>query len=469
MFFRNLTRLLFIQKYLLKHDARNFSRISDLILEKPVGKSTKVQGWVYALRKMKNNIFCDVYDGSTNEMLQVVIPKSSKPNNLTYGSSIDVEGVLALAPNGRLELQVNEAYVIGTCDVSQGYPLTPKKPYDAEFLRQYLHFRPRTQEFSSLLRLRDVATASINNYFRNRNFIHIHTPIITSNDCEGAGEIFTVKPDSKEVLESMKKDGMSLDEIYFNSKAYLTVSGQLQLEVLARTLSKVYTFGPTFRAENSKSRLHLSEFYMIEAERAFVSNIEEITEEVELLMKTVTKDMFDRNPSDFHYIGAVEPQWLNCKFGYMTYDEAVNILNDHVVQLQHPIKYGEGLSKEHELFLVKHNNNVPIFVINWPKEGKPFYMKECSNDSSKVAGLDLLVPIVGELVGGSIREDDYEKLKLKLPSNHNLSWYLEIRKYGNVPTGGFGMGFERFLQCVLGITNIKDTIPFPRWPHNCSL
>nr|XP_050849687.1 probable asparagine--tRNA ligase, mitochondrial isoform X2 [Vespula vulgaris] len=418
---------------------------------------------------MKNNIFFDVNDGSTNEMLQVVIPKSSKPVNLTYGSSINAEGIVTLAPNGRLELQVNETHVIGTCDVTKGYPLQPKKPYDAEYLRQYLHLRPRAQKFSSLLRLRDIATANINNHFRSRNFIHIHTPIITSNDCEGAGEVFIVRPDSKEVLESMKKDGMSLDEIYFNSKAYLTVSGQLQLEVLARTLSKVYTFGPTFRAENSKSRLHLSEFYMVEAEKAFVSNIEEIAEEIELLVKTVTKDMLDHNSLDFHHIGATEPQWLNSKFGYMTYNEAVNILNDHAVQLQHPIKYGDVLTKEHELFLVKYNNSVPLFVINWPKEGKPFYMKECSNDSSKVAGLDLLVPIVGELVGGSIREDNYEKLKLKLPSNHNLSWYLELRKYGNVSTGGFGMGFERFLQCVLGITNIKDTIPFPRWPHNCNL
>ncbi|KAK2584745.1 hypothetical protein KPH14_007076 [Odynerus spinipes] len=469
MFPRYVKKLFCTRKYILKHDIHNVSRILDITLEKPVEKSTKVQGWVYAIRKMKQNIFIDISDGSTNEMLQVVIPKSAKPANLTYGSSINAEGVLALAPNGRLELRATEAHVLGTCDVTEGYPLQPKKPYDAEYMRQCLHLRPRAQEFSSLLRLRDLATTAINNHFRNRNFINIHTPVITSNDCEGAGEVFTIKPDSKEVLETMKRDGMSLDEVYFNSKAFLTVSGQLHLEVVARSLSKVYTFGPTFRAENSKSRLHLSEFYMIEAEKAFVSNIEEIAEEVELLVKNVTKDMIEHNLTDFHYIGASEPEWLNHKFGCMTYDEAVDILNNHVIELQHPMKYGNALSKEHELFLVKHNNNIPVFVINWPKEDKPFYMKECSHDSSKVAGLDLLVPIVGELVGGSIREDDYEKLKLKLPSTHNLSWYLELRKYGNVPTGGFGMGFERFLQCVLGIPNIKDTIPFPRWPHNCNL
>lgn len=469
MFSRYVKHLYFIRKCIFKRNTHNVSRISDINLEKPVGKSTKVQGWVYSIRKMKHNLFVDVSDGSTNEVLQVVIPKSAQPADLTYGSSIDAEGILALAPNGRLELQAIKACVFGTCDVTDGYPLQPKKPYNAEYMRHYMHFRPRAKEFSSLLRLRDSATAAINNHFRNRNFINIHTPILTSNDCEGAGETFIIRPDSKQILEAMKKDGMSLDESYFNSKAYLTVSGQLHLEVSARTLSKVYTFGPTFRAENSKSRLHLSEFYMVEAEKAFTSNIEEIAEEIELLLKNVAKDMVNHNHTDFHFLCASGLEWLNSKFGYMTYDEAIDILNNHAIEFQHPIKYGDALSKEHELFLVKHNNNIPVFVINWPKEDKPFYMKECSHDPSKVAGLDLLVPIVGELVGGSIREDDYEKLKLKLPPNHNLSWYLELRKYGNVPTGGFGMGFERFLQYVLGIPNIKDTIPFPRWPHNCSL
>lgn len=284
---------------------------------------------------------------------------------------------------------------------------------------------------------------------------------------EGAGELFLVKPNSKDILKAMQK-GLSEEETYFNTKAYLTVSGQLHLEAVARALTKVYTFGSTFRAENSKSRLHLSEFRMLEAELAFINSIDTIMDEVELLIKNVTKDMFEKGASDMHEMQCHEVQWLNENFTRMTYNEAINILQTNMKSFKDS-NIPTALTKEHELFLVEHNNNIPIFIINWPKENKPFYMKECKNDASKVAAMDLLVPIVGELVGGSMREDDFAKLESKLPSTSDLSWYLELRKYGNVPTGGFGMGFERFLQCVLNIPNIKDTLPFPRWPHNCTL
>ncbi|XP_046141803.1 probable asparagine--tRNA ligase, mitochondrial isoform X2 [Osmia bicornis bicornis] len=351
-------------------------RIHDTDLESNAGKLIKVQGWVRALRKMKNNIFIDITDGSTAKMLQVVLPTDNKPDNLSYGSSITAEG---------------------------------------------------------------------------------------------AGELFLVKPSSEAILKAMKREDVTEEESYFNTKTFLTVSGQLHLEAVARALTKVYTFGPTFRAENSKSRLHLSEFRMLEAELAFINSIDDIMDEVELLIKNITKDILEKGASDIHEMKCPEVQWLNENFTRMTYDEAINILQNNEKSFQQPVTLETGISKEHELFLVKHNNNVPIFVINWPKESKPFYMKECENDASKVAAMDLLVPIVGELVGGSIREDDYEKLKSKLPVTSNLSWYLELRKYGNVTTGGFGMGFERFLQCLFDIPNIKDTLPFPRWPHNCSL
>ncbi|KAL6426443.1 hypothetical protein ACFW04_009130 [Cataglyphis niger] len=419
---------------------------------------------------MKDNIFVDISDGSSCEMLQVVIPKTIKHDNVRYGCSISVEGELGVAPNGKTELRATNVHVIGTCNVAEDeYPFAPRKKYDQDYVRQYLHLRPRTRSFSSLLRLRDLATMVINDHLRDRGFISVHTPILTSNDCEGAGEVFIVRPHSKEILKDMKKEDQSEDEIYFNTTAFLTVSGQLHLEVVARALTKVYTFGPTFRAENSKSRLHLSEFYMLEGEIAFITHIEELIKEVELLVKEVTKRIVEKGASDLYSIGAPELWWVNKTFGCLTYEEAFNVLNNHANKLQRPIKYGEAFSKEHELFLVKYNDGVPIFIINWPKDIKSFYMKECTDDSSKVAALDLLVPDVGEMIGGSIREDDYGKLKLKLPPMGNLSWYLELRKYGNVPTGGFGMGFERFLQCVLGINNIKDTVPFPRWPHNCSL
>ncbi|XP_014476853.1 PREDICTED: probable asparagine--tRNA ligase, mitochondrial [Dinoponera quadriceps] len=455
---------------IVKCGVHKCSTISDVTSKEAVGKRMKVQGWVRALRNMKNNIFVDISDGSTCEMLQVVIPKSLTTGNLSYGSSISAEGELSLAPNGRTELRAVNIDVIGTCKVEEDqYPFAPRKTYNQEYIRQYLHLRPRTRKFGSLLRLRDLATAVIGDHLRSRGFINVHTPILTSNDCEGAGEVFTVKPYSEEILKSMKKENQSNEEIYFNTTAYLTVSGQLHLEVAARALTKVYTFGPTFRAENSKSRLHLSEFHMLEAEVAFITSVEELIEEIELLVKGVTEKMIEKGTSDWQSMGVPEPQWLNKSFGCLTYDEAFNVLSDHASQLECPVKYGETFSKEHELFLVRYNNGVPIFVINWPKSNKPFYMKECVDNPSKVAALDLLAPDVGELVGGSIREDDYEKLKLKLSAVTNLSWYLELRKYGNVPTGGFGMGFERFLQYVLGIQNIKDTVPFPRWPHNCNL
>lgn len=443
-------------------------RIHDTDLESNAGKLVKVQGWVHAVRKMKNNIFIDIADGSTPKLFQVVVPKGTKPDKLSYGSSITAEGKLALTPNGRIELRADNLVVIGTCDVMDGYPFAPRKTYPEEYVRRYLHLRPRTKTFQSVLRLRDIASASIESHLRNKGFINIHTPILTSNDCEGAGELFLVKPCSKDLLEKMQKPDVSEEEAYFNTKTFLTVSGQLHLEAIVRGLTKVYTFGPTFRAENSKSRLHLSEFRMLEAEVAFVNSIDNVMDDVELLIKNVTKDIFEKGASDMHEMQCHELQWLNKTFTRMTYDEAVNILKANSKCFQHSDISGT-FTKEHELFLIEHNNNIPIFIVNWPKESKPFYMKECENDASKVAAMDLLVPIVGELVGGSIREDDYEKLQSKLPLTSNLSWYLELRKYGNVPTGGFGMGFERYLQCLFNIPNIKDTLPFPRWPHNCSL
>ncbi|KAG7198468.1 hypothetical protein KM043_005850 [Ampulex compressa] len=452
-----------------KCDVHSYARISDTHCKEAIGKRTKVQGWVRAIRKMKTTVFVEIFDGSTTETLQVVLPSSCQPSNLTSGSSIVTEGELVVAPNGRNELHTNEISVIGTSDVTDNYPFLPRTVHSQDYIRQYLHFRPRTRIFSSVLRLRDIASFSMIDHLRKRGFISVNTPILTSNDCEGAGETFYVKPDSLELLNSMKQDNVPEDNVYFRNKAYLTVSGQLHLEVVARALTKVYTFGPTFRAENTHSRLHLSEFYMIEAELAFIDTIEELMKEVELLIKSTAKEILDKGAADMRTIKASEPDWLNKKFACLTYDNAYDILKNHADQLTTGIDYGDVLSKEQELFLVKHNDNIPTFIINWPKENKPFYMKECTDDSSKVAAMDLLVSNVGELVGGSIREDNYEKLKLKLPKKVDLSWYLELRKHGNVPTGGFGMGFERFLQFFLGIPNIKDTIPFPRWPHNCNL
>lgn len=469
MILRDLSKFFALKTNGLNCEIHNLASVSEAYLEKAVGKRIKVNGWVRAVRKLKDTSFVDLNDGSTSELLQVVLKKCDQPADLSYGSSVAAEGELTLAPNGKMELRANDIKVIGKCVVTDGYPFYPKKTYSSEYVREFLHFRPRTKKFASILRLRDIANSVIHEHLRSRGFIGVDTPIITSNDCEGAGEVFTVKPDSEKILESMKKEGISPDHAYFDTKTYLTVSGQLQLEAAARALTKVFNFGPTFRAENSKSRLHLSEFYMLEAEAAFVTTLRDITEEIELLIKSVTRALIEKGATDMRLLGAPEPDWIDKKFGYITYDEAVIILENHGNHLTFPLKYGDAFSKEHELFLVQYNNGVPIFIVNWPKEIKPFYMRECQDDTSKVEALDLLAPCVGELVGGSLREDSYEKLQSKLPPNPNLAWYLELRKYGNVPTGGFGMGFERYLQFVLDVENIKDTIPFPRWPHNCNL
>ncbi|XP_043289399.1 probable asparagine--tRNA ligase, mitochondrial isoform X2 [Venturia canescens] len=418
---------------------------------------------------MKENIFLDVDDGSSSQFLQIVMKKEDKPEDLSFGSSVSIEGELTFAPNGRPELHAEKIQLLGKCILDEGYPFAPRIKYSIDYVRQYLHLRARTRFFSSVMRLRDLAATSLGEHMKSRNFINVHTPILTSNDCEGAGEVFNVRPESIGLLKTMRKENTNLEDAYFNGKVFLTVSAQLHLEAMARALSKVYSFGPTFRAENSKSRLHLSEFYMMEAEMAFTTDINEIMLEAELLVKSMTKYLLEKGEGDMRSIGAPVPSWLESNFGIIDYNEAITILERNSDRLTVPVHHDEGLSKEHELFLVKHNNGIPIFIINWPKDMKPFYMKTCPNDSSKVAAMDLLVPEVGELFGGSLREDDYDVLKENLPPGLNLNWYLELRKFGNVPTGGFGMGFERFLQCVLGIPNIKDVIPFPRWPHNCTL
>lgn len=339
-----------------------------------------------SLRTQKQNVFIDISDGSTDKKLQIFIPQSMKPKNLTTGSSIKASGLLKHAPNGQLEMNADDITVIGTCVISDGYPFAPRKKYTSEYIRQYLHFRPRTNKFASVLRVRSSANLAIHNFFNAEGYVNVQTPILTSNDCEGAGEVFKVVPESSETLKSMLKDGLSLEEGYFNRKAYLTVSGQLHLEAAAHGLSKVYTLGPTFRAENSRSRLHLSEFYMLEAEVAFVNKIEEILNLVEKLVKSVTQEVLDKNQEDVISCKETETEftWLNKPFNVLNYSEAVDILLQNKDKYKEPFDEKDGFAKEHEIFLVNHLGGVPTFVINWPKDMKPFYMKECPDDPSKV-------------------------------------------------------------------------------------
>ncbi|XP_072376477.1 asparaginyl-tRNA synthetase [Diabrotica undecimpunctata] len=459
--------------YSIRKRFSSSNTLNSLLKNVAVGEVMNIKGWIKSLRKQKENYFLDISDGSTSERFQVVAPLSLVSKNITVGSSISTSGIVQTSPNGQKELLANEINIYGDCIVTNGYPFAPRKKYSSEYVRQYLHFRPRTNKFSSLLRIRSAAQLYFHTFLTSRGYINVQTPILTSNDCEGAGEIFRVMPESEQLVKSMLKEDGSQEEAFFNTKAYLTVSGQLHLEAAAHGLTKVYNLGPTFRAENSKSRLHLAEFYMLEAEIAFVEEIGTLLSIIEELVKEVTKLVLDNCEADVHNCkGDVEGsfQWLHKNFAVLTYDEAKNILIKNENIFEKGFEEENGISKEHELFLVQHCGNIPTFLINWPREIKPFYMKDCKEDPSKVYALDLLVPGVGEVVGGSLRENNLAKLIEKLPKEHEqLKWYTDLRKFGGVPTAGYGLGFERYLMFVTGIQNIKDVIPFPRWPHNCSM
>ncbi|XP_041969985.1 probable asparagine--tRNA ligase, mitochondrial [Aricia agestis] len=443
---------------------KNYSLIAT-VLKSQLGETAEVKGWVKNLRVQKEHIFADVYDGSSAEKLQIIIPKALKTDTLTYGSSVNITGKITKSPRGQLELTAEDVKVIGQCIVMDGYPFNPRTAHPPEYVRQFLHLRSRTNYISAMLRVRHSITKHIHDYFYERNYTHIHTPILTSNDCEGAGEVFKVEPDNEETIKAMMQEGKNRETVYFGKKTYLTVSGQLHLEAICRGMGNVYTLGPTFRAENSRSRLHLSEFYMLEAELAFCDTLEKLKLTIEDLLKYIFIETRNTNEADLFLLDKNNkaPKWLDKNFVTVTYEEAKNLL-----QKKGKNASEDGLNKDEELALVEICQGVPVFVVEWPKNLKSFYMKESTSNSSMVDALDLLTPITGEMVGGSLREDDYMKLKHKLPSD-SLNWYLDLRKFGNIPTGGFGLGLERLMQVVCSVSNIKDTLPFPRWPHNCDM
>ncbi|XP_071472638.1 asparaginyl-tRNA synthetase isoform X5 [Marmota flaviventris] len=409
----------------------------------------KVQGWVRSVRSQKEVLFLHVNDGSSLESLQVVADSNFDNRELTFGSSVEVLGQLVQSPSKRqnVELKAEKIEVIGNCD-AKAFPIKYKEKHPLEYMRQYPHLRCRTNALGSILRVRSEATAAIHSFFKNSGFVHIHTPIITSNDCEGAGELFRVEPSSKIKLP---------EENFFNVPAFLTVSGQLHLEVMSGAFTRVFTFGPTFRAENSQSRRHLAEFYMVEAEISFVESLQDLMQIMEGLFKTTTMTVLSNCPEDVE---------LCHKF----------IAPGHKIRTyakKQLFNWGVDLQTEHEKYLVKHCGDIPVFVINYPLALKPFYMRDNEDGPQHtVAAVDLLVPGVGELFGGSLREERYHFLKQQLARSgltEAYQWYLDLRRFGSVPHGGFGMGFERYLQCILGVENIKDVIPFPRFTHSCLL
>ena len=438
--------------------------------------SIQVQGWVRTRRDSKDFSFIELSDGSSLRNLQIIarntLPNYSAVQRLGTGASVVVSGALvpSQGKGQKWELAADNIEIVGTADDS--YPLQ-KKGHTPEFLREIAHLRPRSNLFSSIFRVRSRLAFAVHQFFQERGFVYVHTPIITGSDCEGAGELFRVS--TIDVKDPPRKNGdIDFAQDFFARPTYLTVSGQLEAEALALAMSKVYTFGPTFRAENSNTSRHASEFWMIEPEMAFcdlhgnIAQAEEFVkyliadarkhcpDEMELFAKFVDKELLPR--LDF----VVERP-----FQRITYTDAVDLLKKSAEKFEFPIDYGLNLQSEHERWLTEKHFKCPVTVFNFPKEIKPFYMR--SNDDRKtVAAMDLLVPGIGEIVGGSQREERLEMLEENM-RRHNMDpadykWYLDLRRYGTAPHSGFGLGFERMLMFITGVTNIRDVIPFARTP-----
>ncbi|XP_030378258.1 probable asparagine--tRNA ligase, mitochondrial isoform X2 [Scaptodrosophila lebanonensis] len=360
--------------------------------------------------------------------------------------------------------------------LQDGFPFSPKQTHPPEYVREYLHLRSRIDYIAAQMRLRHRAQKAFHDYMDEHGFVQINTPILTTNDCEGAGEVFRAQPDSDNLLKQMARPNVPQDQSYFDSKVFLTVSGQLHLEAMSYGLGNTYTLAPAFRAENSKSPLHLAEFYMFEAELVHMERLDSLSAFIERMLKEITKQLLSNSAADLEFCqrkaqgneANLELTWLKVPWQTLTYDEALTIILANREHFKTAVNADEGFSKEQELFLVAHCG-APVFVVDWPAKQKPFYMKISRENPTQVHALDLLMPTVGELCGGSLRESDAQLLSQHSQIPKHLAWYVELRKYGGVPTGGFGIGFERYLQLLTGVKNIRDVIPFPRYPHSCKM
>lgn len=445
----------------------------------PSGK-IELSGWVKTHRRSKTVAFIELTDGSSISGLQAVLnPELSSyqsvEGKVSTGASVRVSGNLVPSPakGQKYELQVEGFELIGESD-AESYPLQ-KKGHTLEFLRELMHLRPRSNTLGAVFRVRSHAAMAVNRFFQDRGFYYVHTPIITTSDCEGAGEMFQVTTLN---LDSPPKiDGkVNFHEDFFKERAGLTVSGQLEGEIFATALSKIYTFGPTFRAENSNTTRHLSEFWMIEPEMAFYEledNMKLAEEFIKYMINYVLEHceeemrfFQERDWTDNDLIDSLE-RVANSTFQYMDYTEAVAALKKSGKSFEFPVEWGVDLQSEHERYLTDEYIKGPLFVVNYPKAIKAFYMRQ-NEDGKTVRAMDMLVPRLGEVIGGSQREERHDLLlnrirEAKIPED-NLWWYLELRKFGTVPHSGFGLGFERFLMYVTGMQNIRDVIPFPRHP-----
>jgi len=443
------------------------------------GQEVTVKGWVRTVRNQKTFSFIEINDGSTLSNFQIVadsaLPGYEKIiNSLSTGVSIAAKGIIAPSEgkNQQFELQAREMKIIGECD-PEVYPLQ-KKRHSFEFLRTIAHLRPRTNTIGAVTRVRSALAFATHKFFQERNFLYLNSPIITGSDCEGAGKMFRVTTLDVDKPARVKEGSVDWSQDFFGGNAYLTVSGQLNAEIYASALSDVYTFGPTFRAENSNTSRHLAEFWMIEPEMAF-ADLTDNMDNAEAYIKYVINYVLNHCPEDMAFFnkqiseGIVErlQRIVEVPFERASYTYAVRILEKSGKKFEYPVSWGADLQSEHERYLAEEYFGKPVILTDYPKNIKAFYMR-ANNDDKTVAAMDILVPGIGELVGGSQREERYDNLLAKM-KEHNLPeeeywWYLELRKYGSVPHAGYGVGFERLVQFVTGMENIRDVIPFPRYP-----
>lgn len=444
-----------------------------------LGHEVVVKGWIRTVRNQKTFTFIEVNDGSILPSLQVIAtPDLPGYNNimsqLTTGTSVSIKGTIVESPGEKqsLEMQATEITIIGKCD-PEVYPLQ-KKRHTFEFLRSIAHLRPRTNTLGAITRVRNALAYGTHKFFQEKGFLYVQTPIITGSDCEGAGKMFQVTTLDMKNPPKNPEGQIDYTQDFFAKPTYLTVSGQLNGEIYACALSDIYTFGPTFRAENSNTSRHLAEFWMIEPEMAF-ADINDNMDCAEAYLKYVLKYALDTCPEDMQFFdknvenGLIDrlERIVNTPFERASYTYAVRILEKANKPFEFPVKWGADLQSEHERYLAEEFFNKPVIITDYPKQIKAFYMRG-NEDNKTVAAMDVLVPKIGEIIGGSQREERLSYLEAKL-KEFNLSpedywWYLELRKYGSVPHAGFGVGFERLVQFTTGMENIRDVIPFPRYP-----
>ena len=444
------------------------------------GKTVEVQAWIKNLRAQKEFGFIEINDGSFFNSVQVVYDNTlenfERISKLYLSASIRVKGKLVLTPNNKqaFEIKAEEIEVLG--DSTADYPLQNKR-HSMEFLRSIAHLRPRANLFRAAYRIRSLAAFAIHKFFNEQDFVYVHTPILTASDAEGAGEMFQVTTLDIDNPPRTEDGAVDYSQDFFDKPTHLTVSGQLEGETFAMAFSKIYTFGPTFRAENSNTTRHAAEFWMIEPEMAFMDNNQNM-DVAEAMLKYVINYVMENAKEEIEFCNQFVDKGLidrlnhvrNSDFERVTYTRAIEILKEHEEKFDVKVEWGMDLQTEHERYLTEQIFKKPIFVTDYPKDIKAFYMK-LNPDNKTVAAMDCLVPGIGEIVGGSQREEDYDKLEKRINElgldMDSYDWYMDLRKYGSVVHSGYGLGFERLIMYITGIENIRDVLPFPRTVHHC--